>query len=130
MSLGASEITSIAAADKANEPGNNSNTLAMANLQTEKIMGAGADGLPTAGIQDSYGQLVAEIGVQTHYAEVNRTAQDAVRKHAQSARDNLSAVNLDEEAANLMKYQQMFQASTRVISMADELFQAILGAVQ
>jgi flagellar hook-associated protein 1 FlgK len=130
MSLGASEITSIAAADKANEPGTNSNTLAMANLQTEKIMGAGADGLPTAGIQDSYGQLVAEIGVQTHYAEVNRTAQDAVRKHAQSARDNLSAVNLDEEAANLMKYQQMFQASTRVISMADELFQAILGAVQ
>ncbi|MBT3197485.1 MAG: hypothetical protein HN344_07160, partial [Gammaproteobacteria bacterium] len=129
MELTASEINSIAAADQPDEPGNNSNALNMAALQTEKLLGAGSDGLATSSIQDSYGQLVAEVGVQTHYAEVNRTAQDAIRRHAQNARDNLSAVNLDEEAANLMKYQQMFQASARVVSMADEMFKAVLGAV-
>ncbi|MBT4606817.1 MAG: flagellar hook-associated protein FlgK, partial [Thiotrichales bacterium] len=80
-------------------------------------------------LQDSYGQLIADIGVQTHYADINRTSQEAILRNAQSSRDNNAAVNLDEEAANLMKYQQMYQASTRIISMADELFKAVLNAV-
>ena len=129
MEMTASEINSIAAADKVNEPGSNVNLLNMISLQTEKMMTAGANGLATTGLQDSYGQLIADIGVQTHYADINRTSQEAILRNAQSSRDNNAAVNLDEEAANLMKYQQMYQASTRIISMADELFKAVLNAV-
>jgi flagellar hook-associated protein FlgK len=129
MEMTASEINSIAASDKVNEPGSNVNLLNMISLQTEKMMTAGANGLATTGLQDSYGQLIADIGVQTHYADINRTSQEAILRNAQSSRDNNAAVNLDEEAANLMKYQQMYQASTRIISMADELFKAVLNAV-
>ncbi len=129
MAISADNINSIAAADKANESGNNSNVLKMIELQSQKMMTASADGTPTSGLMDSYGQLVSEIGVQAHYADVNRIAQESILQHAQTARDNNAAVNLDEEAADLMKYQQMYQAATRVISMADELFKAVLNAV-
>ena len=93
------------------------------------MLTAGANGEPTTGFQDSYGQLVADIGVQAHYADVNRISQESILRNAQTDRDNNASVNLDEEAANLMKYQQMYQASTKVISMADKLFQSILNAV-
>ncbi len=129
MSITANQISSIAASSQPDEAGNNSNVLEMVALQTDQLMAAGANGRATASMQDSYGQLVSEVGVRTHYADVNRVAQDSILKHAQTARDNNASVNLDEEAANLMKYQQMYQASTRVISMADELFKAVLNAV-
>jgi len=130
MALDPSELSAIAASDTDGEHGNNANILELASLQTEKLMMAGASGSATAGLQEGYGQLVADIGVQTHYADINRTAQKSILDYAQNARDNASGVNLDEEAANLMKYQQMFQASTRIISVADELFKSVLNSVQ
>lgn len=130
LALLPSELSSIAASDTQGESGNNANILKLAELQTEKLMMAGSDGVATGGLQESYGQMVADIGVSTHYADINRTAQESIMKYAQNARDNASSVNLDEEAADLMKYQQMFQASTRIISVADELFQTVLNSVQ
>jgi len=130
LALLPSELSAIAASDTKSESGNNANILKLAELQTEKLMMAGSDGNATGGLQESYGQMVADIGVQTHYADINRTAQESIQKYAQNARDNASSVNLDEEAANLMKYQQMFQASTRIISVADELFKTVLNSVQ
>ncbi len=129
MALQASELSSIAASDAVDESGNNNNILSMIGLQTEKLLSANANGDATTGLQDGYGQLVADIGIQAHYADVNRVAQESIRNNAQAARDNNAAVNLDEEAANLMKFQQMYQASTKVISMADKLFQSVLNAV-
>lgn len=129
MAIAKSDVGSIAAASKSDEPGSNSNLLRMVSLQSEKMLTAGANGEPTTGFQDSYGQLVADIGVQAHYADVNRISQESILRNAQTDRDNNASVNLDEEAANLMKYQQMYQASTKVISMADKLFQSILNAV-
>ncbi len=129
MALTAAQIASIAASDQPDESGNNQNMLDMVALQTEKLLSAGSNGVATATFQENYGQLVSEVGVQTHYADVNRVAQESIVKNAQASRDNHAAVNLDEEAANLLKFQQMYQASTRVISMADELFKAVLNVV-
>ena len=129
MALKSSELGSIAASDVADEAGNNNNVLNMIALQTDKLMAANTSGDATTGLQESYGQLVADIGVRAHHADVNRIAQQSIRNNAQNARDNNAAVNLDEEAANLMKFQQMYQASTKVISMADKLFQSVLNAV-
>ncbi len=129
LSLTSSQLSSIAASDTVDQSGNNNNILKMIALQTDKLMSANAKGDATTGLQDGYGQMVSDIGIQTHYADVNRIAQESVRNHAQNARDNNAAVNLDEEAANLMKFQQMYQASTKVISMADKLFQSVLNAV-
>lgn len=129
MAISASEINSIAASSKANEPGNNDNLLRMVSLQSEKLMLAGENGKATSGFQDSYGQMVADIGVQAHYADINRISQESILRNAQADRDNNASVNLDEEAANLMKFQQMYQASTKIVSMADKMFQSILNAV-
>ncbi|MBT3347625.1 MAG: flagellar hook-associated protein FlgK [Thiotrichales bacterium] len=130
MSLNSSQLGSIAASDAADESGNNFNMLKISSLQSEKLMMATTSNRGTATLQDGYGQMVAEVGVQAHYADVNYNAQESIRKYAQTSRDDSAAVNLDEEAANLMKYQQMFQASARLISISDKMLQEVLNAVR
>ncbi len=116
------------AASATGKSGDNGNMLSIAQLQGSRQM-LGGEGGPTATFQDAYGQMVSEVGVKSHYAEINRTAQESILNQAQARRDSLSAVNLDEEAANLMKFQQAYQASARMVAMADDLFNSIMSAV-
>ncbi|BCL75747.1 flagellar hook-associated protein FlgK [Jeongeupia sp. HS-3] len=97
------------------------NALAMAGLQSQKLMNKG-----TVNYQDAYGQLVSTIGVQTNDAKIMATAQDTVLSQATDARASVAGVNLDEEAANLLRYQQAYQAASKVIQIAQEAFQSIL----
>ena len=68
-------------------------------------------------------------GTATRQAEINRTAQEALLRQSVETRDAVSGVNLDEEAANLMRYQQGYEASAQVIAVADEIFRSLLDAV-
>ena len=70
------------------------------------------------------------IGVQTNQAQTASTAQQAVLTDASNAQQSVSGVNLDEEAANLVQYQQAYQAAAEVIKVASSLFQSLLSAVQ
>jgi len=101
----------------------NRNALALAGLSLTKIVG----GLSFA---DSYGQLVADVGSKTAAAKNNRDAADTLLTQSQANRDSVSAVNLDEEAANLIKFQQAYQASAQVITIARSLFTSLLSAFQ
>lgn len=83
----------------------------------------------TASYQDAYGQLVATVGTRTHQATLNFNAQDALLNNALTARSAVSGVNLDEEATDMLRYQQTYQAAAHVISAADRLFQALLGVL-
>lgn len=98
------------------------NAVLFSNLQTQKTMDGG-----TASFQSSYAKLVADNGIQTREAKVRLAAQEAVFNQAQSARDSLSAVNLDEEAANMMKYQQAYQAAAKVLAIGGTLFETLLS---
>jgi flagellar hook-associated protein 1 FlgK len=124
MGLEISDPTEIAAAANGNAVGDNSNALALAGLQTQGTMEGG-----TASYLDSYSKMVADIGIQTHRAAVNGDAQKALLNQAIEAREAVSGVNLDEEAANLLKYQQAYQASAQVISVVNSLFQTLFNAV-
>jgi flagellar hook-associated protein 1 FlgK len=124
MSLAISDPAEIAAAANGNNVGDNSNALALAALQTQGTMDGG-----TASYLDAYGKMVADIGIQTHRAAVNGDAQKALLNQAIEAREAISGVNLDEEAANLLKYQQAYQASAQVISVVNSLFQTLINAV-
>ncbi|QID18374.1 flagellar hook-associated protein FlgK [Nitrogeniibacter mangrovi] len=104
----------------------NTNAVALGALQTTKTMLA-ASGNPTANFQSTYSNLVAEIGNKTSEVKVNRTAQQSLLDQATATRESLSGVNLDEEAANLIRYQQAYQASAKVMSIASSLFDEILG---
>ncbi|HEY4371395.1 MAG TPA: flagellar hook-associated protein FlgK [Burkholderiales bacterium] len=104
--------------------GDNSNIKALANLQLAKTMGGG-----TASFSDAYATMVSNVGNQTAAAISGASAQQTVLTNATSAQQSLSGVSLDEEAANLLKYQQAYQAASKVISTADTMFQSILQVI-
>ena len=70
------------------------------------------------------------MGGLTHAADISATAQESLLERANEARENISGVNLDEEAANLIKFQQSYQAAAQAISTASSLFDSVLGAVR
>ncbi len=104
----------------------NRNGLALGQLQTKNLLGAQPGGQPTATLQTAYSQLVSQIGSKMNEVQVTGDAQQTLADQAQTARDSFSAVNLDEEAANLLKYQQAYQASARMMTTANKLFDTIL----
>lgn len=99
----------------------NRNALLLAGLQTGKMLAGG-----TASYQSAYAQIVSDVGNKTREIQVTATAQESVVKQAEEAQQSLSGVNLDEEAANLLRYQQAYQASGKMIEIADKLFNTLL----
>ncbi len=101
--------------------GDNRNALALASLQTAKILDGGA-----ASYQGAYASLVSQVGTQTRRLQVTSEAQAAVLEQVQTAQQSYSGVNLDEEAANLIRFQQAYQASGKVLQIASTLFDTLL----
>jgi flagellar hook-associated protein 1 FlgK len=97
------------------------NALTLAQLQTQHTMSG-----QTASYQDAYARLVSETGNKTRQLQVSSDAQQNLLAQAQASRDSLSAVNLDEEAANLIRYQQAYQASAKAFQIGASLFDTIL----
>jgi flagellar hook-associated protein 1 FlgK len=99
----------------------NRNAVALAALQTANTMVGG-----TASYQAGYSQLVSEVGNKTREVQSIGEAQQTLADAAVAAQQSMSGVNLDEEAANLLRYQQAYQASAKVIEIAGKLFDQIL----
>jgi flagellar hook-associated protein 1 FlgK len=98
------------------------NALALGQLQTQNTMSG-----KTASYQTAYAQLVSDIGNKTRQISVTGDAQQALLTQSQAAREALSGVNLDEEAANLIRYQQAYQASAKSLQIGTGLFDTLLG---
>jgi flagellar hook-associated protein 1 FlgK len=101
--------------------GDGRNATLISALQEAKVVGGK---LTPAG---SYANLMNEIGSKTRIAESAADASDTILQQAAGNRDELSGVNLDEEAASLMKYQQMYQAATKLIQTANDMFDSIMA---
>jgi flagellar hook-associated protein 1 FlgK len=99
-------------------------------LQIAKLLFNNGSSMPTATMDSAYSQLVNKVGNKTHEVQINELTQTMLYRQAHEARDALSAVNLDEEAANLIRYQQAYQASGRVMSVAQRLFDEIISIVR
>jgi len=108
-----------------NGRGDNTNALALGELTEESILNGG-----DTTFQEAYSSLVGEIGSSTRQAQVNRDAQESALQQAEAAREAVSGVNLDEEAANLLRFQQAFQASSQAIAIGRSLFDTLLAAVR
>jgi flagellar hook-associated protein 1 FlgK len=103
----------------------NRNALAMVALQSaDRLLGS------TATYNETYTQMVSDVGSKTHHAELNLAAQESLLERTQDAMQAVSGVNLDEEAAKLIQYQQAYQASAQIISVANTLFDSLLSAVR
>jgi flagellar hook-associated protein 1 FlgK len=103
------------------------NALLLAGLQTSSTLANNANGTATASYQGVYSQLVSEVGNKTREFEVRSKAQAIVVSQAQQQQQSLSGVNLDEEAANLVRYQQAYQAAGKSMQIAATLFATLLS---
>ena len=104
--------------------GDNRNALALTDALADRSLNGG-----TASLSDVFGRLVADVGVHTRQAQLSRDALELVQGDARSAIESVSGVNLDEEAANLVRLQQAYQAAAQVVRVADSLFDTLLGAI-
>lgn len=100
----------------------NRNMQALGALQTAKTMLGG-----TATYEASYAQLVSGIGNKAREVDTTSAAQGALLKQAQVSQQSFSGVNLDEEAANLLRFQQAYQAAAKMIDLSSKLFDMLIG---
>jgi len=104
--------------------GDNTNALAAANQQTTGVLSNG-----TISVSGAVGALISGAGAQAQQVNTAQTAQTAVNTQAQTNVQSVSGVNLDEEAANLMQWQQAYQASAQALSVANGLFTTFLDSI-
>lgn len=102
----------------------NGNAKRLAAVEDAKVLSAG-----TITLNGALGGLTTQVGSAARSAEYSLKAQQAITDNAQAARDSISGVNLDEEAADMLRLQQAYQAASQLISTADTMFQTILKAV-
>ncbi len=79
-----------------------------------------------AKLSDGYAGLIAQIGVRTQSAQYAASVSQAIAANSESARTAVSGVNLDEEAAKLIQYQQAYQASSKMIQIAQNIFDTLI----
>ncbi len=111
--------------------GDNRNALALADLQNvNTLLGSSSGTAETATFQQVYGQLIADVGSQTRHTEIVSQTSEALLLRQQDALSSVNGVNLDEEAANLVRFQQAYQAAAQMISVGSTIFDTLLGAVR
>ena len=103
----------------------NTNMRAWANLDDNRILGGGANSM-----NDTLGSLTTRIGSAARETTFSLTSQTAIDESLVQQRESLSGVNLDEEAADLLRFQQAYQAAAQVISISNDVFQTFLAAVR
>jgi len=123
MVLTAPSQIAAAGASANSGPGDNSNALLLAGLQTSENIG-------TNTFAGFYTQLVARTATLASEADINLAAYETLTSQSKAAKQAISGVNLDEEAANLIRFQQAYQASARALQVASGLFEDLLGAIR
>ncbi len=116
------DANNIAAALEANKPGDNRVALAISKLQHEKVLGSG-----TTTFEEQYLKSIGNIGLQAGKSKVDEEQSHGILAQAKSFKERLAGVSLDEEAANMVRYQNAYEASAKVIRASDEMFKAVLG---
>ncbi|KPZ54560.1 MULTISPECIES: flagellar hook-associated protein FlgK [Pseudoalteromonas] len=112
----------------------NRNGLKLADLQNGELVRKNVVTTAAADNHDTFNQaysgLVSDIGVVTGQAITSASAFDALAQQSEAWYESLSGVNLDEEAANLLRFQQSYSASAQVLAAAQEVFDTLLSAAR
>lgn len=122
MQLSSGDQIAAASASAANPgPGDNSNALVLAALRVDSTA------LNNGTLATAYNNLVGSVAAHASEAELSRSAYETLTQQARDAQQAVSGVNLDEEAVNLIRFQQAYQAAARAISVANSLFDEVLS---
>ena len=112
------------AASGTGAPGDNSNAIAIANLQNSLLMSGG-----TSTYDDFYNSLVSDVGIAVRSAQVNYDHQTAMVSSLDNYRESIAGVSLDEEMVNLVKFQHAYDAAAKLISAVDEMMDTVMNMV-
>lgn len=104
---------------------NNVNAANLASMQDKKILLN-----RTANIQTAYSNMAGNVGSYHLANKTSQTTTDALYSQLNQVRDSISGVNLDEEAANMMRFQQAYQAAAQIMQASQKMFDTVLGATR
>lgn len=104
--------------------GDNANARALAQAGSRGFLGG------QVSVDDLAARLVSSVGAAALRGQQEANVQAALREQAALDVESASGVNLDEEASNLLRYQQAYQAAGKIIAVADDLFQTLLGIIR
>jgi len=116
-----SSANNIAAAAQLDSPGDNRIAIAISGIQNIKALNEG-----TSTFDDFYNSIVSDVGVATSRNRSTMSQTKDIQTQLGKMRDQISGVSLDEETANILQFQHMFDASAKVIKVADECLQTVL----
>lgn len=117
-------LNNIAAASNPNAPGDGSNALAIAQLKDKLTMAAG-----TATFNDFYTSIVSKLGVDSSKAEMMKQNQKVLVDSLENRQESISGVSLDEEMANMIKFQHAYNAAARLISRVDQMLNTLINGI-
>jgi flagellar hook-associated protein 1 FlgK len=115
------DIRNIAAALSPNAPGDNRVAIAISKLQHERM--AGDEG---ATLEEKYLETIGNIGLETGKARLDAEQSSGILAQATSIRERLTGVSIDEETANMVRFQHAYEASAKMMQAADEMFKTVL----
>ncbi len=115
--------TTLAALGKLDPKLNAGNATGMMNLRDKALF----DG---AAMSDGYANLIAQVGIRGQSANYAATASTSIASNLEAARTGISGVNLDEEAAKLLQFQQAYQASAKMIQIAQNIFDTLINGMR
>jgi flagellar hook-associated protein 1 FlgK len=111
--------------NNAGATGDNRNAFALADAMRGGVLDGGTTSV-AAGVE----RMTGNLGLATRSAQLNRDAETIINESDIATRDAISGVNLDEEAANMLRFQQAYAASAQIISVANSLFDTLINAVR
>lgn len=107
-------------------PGGNDIALAVYSLQDQVITDFGGTGTNTT-MDAYYSSFIAGVGVDVQNADLNEKFNDTLLSQYVQRKESVTGINLDEEMAEVLKYQHLYQAAAKLISIADEMMQTLLS---
>lgn len=116
------DASNIATGLEPNAPGDNRVAMAISKLQHERVMDNG-----TATLEEFYLQSIGKIGLESGKSKMDTQQAEGILAQTRNVRERISGVSLDEEAANMVKFQHAYEASAKIMQTADEMFQTVLG---
>ena len=123
MAVAITDTSDIAAANSGGNVGDNRNVLSLIDLREANTLKDG-----TQSVYDIYNNAVSQVAVDTRSARANADTELSLLQSVNDRRDGLTGVNLEEEAANLIRYQQAYQAAAQIITTANDVFDTLLRA--
>ncbi len=110
--------------------GDNVNMANMASLAAKKLLYSDDADNPSETLLGGYSKMSVNVGLYVSGTDIQHQAQTNVLQQITDRIESMSGVSLDEEAANLMKYQQAYQASAQIIQTAQQMFTTMMGALR